>query len=142
MAGKKSTKSNTTGSGGNNINIGGSVKGGNIVVGNNNRVTQTTGMSGDEIVKLFETVYTRIEKRKDDPAVDKEEITQTVQRIEEETAKGEEANPGKVDRWLKTLNDMAPDIGEVVISCLTSPAAGIATVIRKIGEKAKAESQK
>lgn len=146
MADKKSTKSktgNSKDSGRNSIHIGGSVSGNNVVLaGNHIQVTQSNGVSREEIAKLFETVYKRIEERKDDPEVEKEEIKQTVQRIEEETAKGEEANPSKVDRWLRTLNDIAPDIGEVVVSCLTSPAAGIATVIRKIGEKAKAESNK
>lgn len=139
MAGKNSSKSKTERAkdSGDGIHIGGSVSGSNIVMGNNNRVTQTTGITGNEIATLFEVVYNRIETRKEDHKVEKEEITQTVQRIEQETAKGEEANPGKIERWLNTLNDMAPDIGEVVISCLTSPAAGIATVIRKIAEKAK-----
>jgi hypothetical protein len=36
---------------------------------------------------------------------------------------------------------MAPDIGEVVLASLTNPAAGIATVIRKVAQKAKEESQ-
>ncbi len=139
MTDKKSTKSNT---GGNNINIGGGVSGSNILVGNNNKVSQSVGMQADELAKLFQGGYEKIEKRKEDPEVEKEEIAQTVQRIEQETAKGEEANPGKVERWLSTLNNMAPDIGEVVISCLTSPAAGIATVIRKIAEKANEGSKK
>ena len=145
MADKKSTKSkteSTTGTGGNNIHIGGGVSGSNIVAGNNNKINQSVGVQADELAKLFQGVYQKIDKRGEDPEVDKEEIVQTVQRIEQETAKGEDANSGKVERWLSTLNDMAPDIGEVVISCLTSPAAGIATVIRKIAEKAKEGSKK
>ena len=145
MANKKSTKSKATdtkGSRGGSIRIGGNVSGSNLVVGDHNKINQSTGVKADELAKLFETVYQRIEKRPEDPKVDKEEITETVQRIEQETVKGEEANPSKVDRWLQTLNGMAPDIGEVVIASLTNPAAGIATVIRKIAEKAKADPQK
>ena len=118
------------------------MNGSNIVAGNYNKITQSNGLSGDEIAKLFAIAYQKIEARPEDPQVDKEEITQTVQRIEQETVKGEEANPGKVERLLTTLSGMAPDIGEVVLASLTNPAAGIATVLRKIAEKAKAESQK
>ncbi len=145
MANKKSTKSktvNTNDSGGSNISIGGSVSGSNIVVGDHNTVTQSVNTQANEITNYFEVIYRQIETRQEDPQVDKEEIIETVQRIEQETAKGEEANPAKVDRWLSTLTDMAPDIGEVVISTLANPAAGIATVIRKIAEKAKEGSQK
>ena len=58
-----------------------------------------------------------------------------------EAAKDEEANPNKVERWLHNLAAMAPDIVEVVVGCLTHPAAGVGTVIRKIAEKARAEAQ-
>ena len=144
MADKKSTKSkkgNIKDSGGNSIRVGGGVSGGIVFAGNKNKISQSIGVSGDELAKLFAGIYQKIEKRKEDPNVDKEEIKETVQHIQEETAKGEDANANKVERWLKNITDMAPDIGEVVISCLTSPAAGIATVIRKIAEKAKAESK-
>jgi hypothetical protein len=145
MADKKSSTAKTEytkEADGSSIHIGGSVSGSNIVAGNYNKITQSNGLSGDEIAKLFTIAYQKIEARPEDPQVDKEEITQTVQRIEQETVKGEEANPGKVERLLTTLSGMAPDIGEVVLASLTNPAAGIATVLRKIAEKVKAESQK
>jgi uncharacterized protein associated with vWA-MoxR-VMAP ternary system len=142
MADKKSSKAKTENDkGGNNIHIGGSVSGSNIVVGNHNKITQSNGLSGDEIAKLFAIAYQKIEARPEDPQVDKEEITQTVQRIEQETVKGEEANPGKVERLLTTLSGMAPDIGEVILASLTNPAVGIAAVIRKVAQKAKEEAQ-
>jgi hypothetical protein len=85
-------------------------------------------------------VYKQIEARPEDPDVDKEELTETVQKVEQEAAKGEEANPTKMERWLKFLGDMAPDILEVTAACLTNPLAGVGTVIRKIAEKASAEA--
>ncbi|MFL7791007.1 MAG: CHAT domain-containing protein [Anaerolineae bacterium] len=104
-------------------------------------VTQTQGLSGDEIAKLFQSVYQKIEARPEDPDVDKEEVTETVKKIEAEAAKGEEANPNKVERWLKTLGTMAPDILEVTAACLVNPVTGIAAVIRKVAEKAKKEAE-
>lgn len=53
---------------------------------------------------------------------------------------GEAANPTKVERWLRALALMASDIFDVTVACLTNPVAGIATVIRKVAEKAKAEA--
>ena len=84
MAEKKSTKSKTVEPRGvsGNIRIGGSVSSSNLVVGNNNQITQNTGVGADELAKIFEVVYQRIEKRPEDTKVDKEEITETVQRIE------------------------------------------------------------
>lgn len=144
------------------VMVGGNV-GGSVVTGSQNRIIntgggfynegtintgggdfvgrdQTKGLTGADLAQLFQTVYQRIETRPADPNVDKEEVKETVQKIEQEAKKGDEANPTKVERWLKTLKDMAPDIGDVTIACLTNPAAGVAMVIKKIAEKAKAEA--
>jgi hypothetical protein len=99
------------------------------------------GATGDELARLFAGVYRQIEARPEDPDVDKAELAETVQKIEQEAAKGDEANPTKTERWLRFLGQMAPDILDVTVACLTSPIAGVATVIRKIAEKAKEEAQ-
>ena len=112
-----------------------------VAIGRGAQATVTQGLGGDELAKLFATVYRRIEARPEDPDVDKAELTNTIQQIQTEVAKGEAANPNKVERWLKTLAGMADDIFEVTVACLASPAAGVATVIRKVVEKAKAEAK-
>lgn len=99
------------------------------------------GGAGNELARLFSGVYRQIEERPEDPDVDKEDLAETVQKIEQEAAKGDEANPTKTERWLRFLGQMAPDILDVTVACLTSPIAGVATVIRKIAEKAKEEAQ-
>jgi hypothetical protein len=103
-------------------------------------VTESYGVTGAELTKLFATVYQRIDARPPDPDVDKAELAETVQKVEEEAKKGEEANPNRVQRLLKTLGLMAPDILEVTLACLTSPVAGITTALKKVAEKAKAEA--
>jgi hypothetical protein len=72
--------------------------------------------------------------------VDKEELTETVPKIQGDVAKCEEANPSKIERWPKFLGDMAPDILNVTVARLTDPATGVATAIRKPAEKAHAEA--
>ncbi len=125
--------------GGDKITVG-DVSGTGVAIGREARATVTQGLGGDDIAKLFASVYRRIEARPEDPDVDKAELTETVQKIEREVSKGEQANPKKVERWLRTLALMAEDIFEVTAACLTSPAAGIATVIRKVVDKAKEEA--
>jgi hypothetical protein len=119
-----------------------SITGDGNVVGDRSSaaVTKTRGLDGQDLAALFDHVYQRIESRPPDPDVDKEELVGTVKKIQEEAAKGEQANPKKVERWLKTLGLMADDIVEVTAACLLNPAAGVATVIRKVAEKAKAEA--
>ena len=112
---------------GGNLNIGGHLVGRDKIV----------IVGGDEATKLFADVYQRIKARPTDPDVDKGELTETVRKIEQEVALGEQANADKVEQWLRTLAPMAPDIFEVIVACLTSPAAGIAAVVRKVAEKAR-----
>jgi hypothetical protein len=100
------------------------------------------GLSGAEIAALFSGIYRQIQARPPDPEVDKAEIAETVRRIEEEVKKGEDAAPGKVERWLKTLALMAKDIFDVTVACLAHPVAGIAEVVRKVAAKARAEAGK
>lgn len=123
------------------VNItGGNVTVGGDVVGRDKITTVTSGLDASalaELTKQFAQVYQKIEARPEDPNADKNEIKETVQKIEEEVKKGEQANPAKVERWLKFLAGMADDIFQVVASTLTSPLAGIAQTIRLIAQKAR-----
>lgn len=112
------------------------------VVGNHSRSTviRQEGIGGAELAALFEDVYRKIETRPPDADVEKAEVVEVVEKIEDEAAKGEEANPRKVERWLKTLAMMGDDILDVTTACLINPAAGVATVIRKIAAKAREEA--
>jgi hypothetical protein len=108
-----------------------------VAIGRQSRVTVTHGLQGEELARLFAAAYQRIEARPEDRDVDKTEIKETVQKIEQEVAQGEQANPNKIDRWLKTLEKIAPDILEVIVTALLNPGAGAAAVVRKVAEKAR-----
>ena len=97
------------------------------------------GISADEVAQLFARIYREIEARPAPPDVEKEEITEAVQQIEQEVAQGEQAKPKKVERWLRFLVEMAPDIGDIVIKTLTNPLAGIVEVVRKVAARVQAE---
>jgi zinc-ribbon domain len=113
----------------------GNVSNSTVAAGSGAQATSNQGVSGAELAALFDAIYKRIDARPDNPDVDKEELQGTVQRIQAEASKGEEANPGKVRRWLNALADIAPDILEVTVSSLINPIAGVATAIRSVAER-------
>lgn len=128
---------------------------GGDVVGRDKTVTQKAGgdiVGGDKITtqvtqtppldEAFRAIWQKIETRPEDPAVEKEEIQDTVKRIEVETRKGDAANPDRLERLLLTLGGMADDIFQVVAATLTSPALGIAKVVQLVAKKAKEEQAK
>jgi hypothetical protein len=113
----------------------GNVSNSTVAAGRGSQATSSQGVDAAELAALFDAIYKRIEARPDNPDVDKEELQGTVQWIQAEAGKGEEANPGKVRRWLKALADAAPDILEVTVSSLMNPVAGVAAAIRSVAER-------
>lgn len=128
IGGDKITVGNITGS-----------KGLAIGRGASSTYTETTGVGGEELAKLFSAMNQRIDARPADPEVDKEELKETVQKIEQEVAKGDAANEGKLERWVKYLNDIAPDIIEVAATTLLNPVAGVTVALKNIIAKAQEE---
>jgi hypothetical protein len=112
------------------------------VVGDHSQATvvRQEGLGSGELAALFEGVYRAIEVRPPDADLEKEEAVEVVEKIEAEAAKGEAANPRKVERWLRTLAMMGDDIVDVTTACLLNPVAGVATVIKKIAAKAREEA--
>lgn len=119
-----------------NISIGGDVVGRDKIT----TTTTTTGVDAAalvELIKAFKDIERQIDARPENPDVDKDELKETVSKIQEEAKKGEQANPTKVERWLKFLAGMADDIFQVTAATLTNPALGIGTAVKLIAEKAK-----
>jgi hypothetical protein len=94
-----------------------------------------------ELRRLFEEVNRRLAALE---AADRElvapAVEQTAQAAAEIQAGDEsEAKQRFLETRLKHIAAMAPEIGEVIITTLASPAAGIALVIQKIAQKAQAD---
>jgi hypothetical protein len=123
----------------------GKVSSGGIVMqgGRANVVTvhQFKGADAKELTALFEKLYQYIESRPPDPNVEKEEIIGTVQKIESEATKEEEANPTKLGRWMDNLNQMAPDIVDVILASLGGPVSGVTAVLKKVADHARQQSK-
>jgi hypothetical protein len=118
--------------------IQGSISGGVVVQGRgaNVSVQQSGGINQEQLSLVFEKMYQAIQSRPDDPNIDKEEISGTVQRIEQEVKKGDQANESKLNRWMESLNKMAPDIVDVILASLGGPVSGLTAVLKKVAEHA------
>ncbi len=95
--------------------------------------------AGDELAELLAAVYQHTEARPEDLDVHKAELTDTVEKIQVEVAKGEAGSPNKIKHWPKTVGDIADDALEINC-CLINPAADGVAVIHKVAEKAGQES--
>lgn len=120
----------------NTVNIGAGATVGQVAAGKN--ITQTQGASAQDLTALFNAIYKQIDARANDPNVERSEIRDAVKTIESEVAKGENANANKVERWMKLLQELAPDILEVTANAILNPIAGVTTAIKKIAEKMRA----
>jgi hypothetical protein len=123
---------------------GGAYVGGNVSVDHGGKFVgrddnSTTGLSGDEVAKLFASIYQKIDARPNTPPQDKEDLKSEVTDLQAEVAKGAEANETFLERRLRNIKRMAPDILEVVVSSFANPALGLATAVRKVMNKAKTE---
>ncbi len=93
--------------------------------------------STPDLAQQFAALYRQIAARPEDPDVDQAELTDTVQKIEQEVGKWEQANPDKVRRWLRSLGEAAPDVLERVRAILVHPVAGVAESIRAVAAQAQ-----
>ena len=126
--------------GGDNSSVG-DISGSGIAVGRGAQAQVEYGGSDQAaFAQAFTQIYTAIKARPADPKVDKDEITETVERIHQEAQKGDAANEGKLIRWLHNLTGMAEDIFEMTIAALVGPHATFATVARKVAAKVERDS--
>lgn len=132
--------------GGNRVNTGGGAyvrgnvsTGGGAFVGRDQHITY--GMPADQAVQLFADIYARIESHAQLDEFDKADLKTDVEEIQKEALKGESADESFLARRLRNIQRTAPDILEVVVSTLTSPAAGFAAVVRKVAARMKTSAE-
>ncbi len=94
-----------------------------------------TGVDAAGLADLFGTVYDRIARMPERPDVDKDELRDTVEKVEREAAKGADANPQKIGYWLNTLAGVVPDVVKVVAAALVNPVAGVAAAVQVVASR-------
>ncbi len=126
---------------GKNVTVSGDVVGRDKIT--TTTTTTTTGIDAAalvELLKAFKDINRQIDVRKEDPSVDKDELKDTVKKVEEEVKKGEDANPTKVERWLNFIGGIAPDILQVTAATLVNPIMGLSVAVKKIADKAMGQA--
>lgn len=120
----------------------GNISGAGIAIGRHAQAYVVRGGGDhDAFTRAFARIYAAINARPADPRVDKEEIVETVKKIEQEARQGEQANEQKLTRWLRYLSGMAEDIFAVTAATLTEPQTACATVARKVAERVKERAE-
>lgn len=134
MAAKNKKKGLSAGD--HSIVIGGSVQGSNIVVRNNNKVSNQT----INIAPLFDEIYKKLDATKDIAQGDKNDVRAELQEIQ--TALGK-PNPDEtfLARRFRNVKRMAPEIAEIAFATLKNPVGGVAEVIKRIIKKAAEEAK-
>ena len=128
MAEKK--KKDGLSAGDHSVVIGGSVKGSNIVVGDNNVVSnQRTNLTSS-----FQTIYKFIEQHPDLQPSEKKDAKEEIKEIQNEL---ERPKPDEnfLTRRFRNIERMAPDIVDVAFETLKNPLSGVATVVQKIAKR-------
>ncbi|HSQ40348.1 MAG TPA: hypothetical protein VLM78_09325 [Anaerolineales bacterium] len=121
----------TVSGGDRSVVIGGDVNHSLIVSGDHNRIHSAS---------KFSVIYTQVDHRNDLSTNDKADLKTEMQTFEDEDKKGPESNEGFLAQKLRNIRRIAPDILEVVIATIASPAAGFGTIAKKVAEKMKIES--
>jgi hypothetical protein len=131
-----------------NISVGGNANFGSFV-GGNVVTTNTTNVFGGnapatagnlnlaELIKQFTQIKLKVGALPDKDEDEKEELSDTVKRIQDEVKKGEAAKADKVERWLKAIEDLSAEIAQSTASVLANPAIGASQAVRQVGEKLK-----
>jgi hypothetical protein len=117
------------------------VSGGSKFVGRDDQ--SQTGLSGEDVAKLFASIYQQIDAKSNLPPRDREDLRADVKDVEAETAKvaqGQTADESFLERRLRSIKRMAPDILEVMANTFANPTLGVATVIRKVIDRVKQEA--
>ena len=115
------------------ISEGGITIGGNAVikdsklVGRDNNEKQILNLSIS-----FSSLYNSIKDRPNTPPEVKENIENSAREIENEIKKKNNIDYSFIAERLRNIKKMAPDIAEIIITTIQSPALGLTAVAKKI----------
>jgi hypothetical protein len=134
MAGK--TKKDGLSAGDGSIVIGGNVERSNVVVGNNNVVSNQS----IQLAPYFEIIIRAVEKDATLAPAEKEDVKAELQEIQ--TAL-EEPKPDEtfLARRFRNIKRMAPEIVEVAVETLKNPISGVAEVVKRVAKKMAEDAQ-
>ncbi len=95
-----------------------------------------------EVAKIFESINRQIDQNVKVTSDEKESLKADVNDLQREIDKGDGAEPFLIERQLRDIKYLAPDILEVVVTAFANPVLGVATGVRRVMEKAKFETKR
>ena len=112
----------------------GATAGGDIMTGDAN-----TGLGGESLARLFETIYRQIEANNTLSPSDKEDLAAEIDELKARLDAKDSAgiDDGFVRRRLRSIEQMAPDIIDTIVTTAVKPVAGLKGVWDKIVAKAR-----
>lgn len=125
---------------GGDIEVGNIVASTNVAIGQNIDISITQGVDSEALRSLFAAVQERLDQLEDIDEESLEDAKAVVAEIEEEAAKGDEADEGILARKFRMIARIGPDIFDVVTATLASPMAGITMVVKKVADKAREDA--
>jgi hypothetical protein len=94
--------------------------------------------------QLFDGLYTKIDANPEVLPADKEDIKAEVKEIQstvtDAAQRNDKVDEGFLARRFRNIARMAPDILDVIVATLGNPLAGLGVAVKKIADKAKAET--
>lgn len=135
MAGKE--KKTGVSAGDNSIVIGGNVTGSNIVMGNNNKVSNST--TTVNISVMFDQIHQTLSSDQTIPLADKNEVQADLKEMQVELEK-DEPDESFLARRYRNIKKMAPDIAAVALETLKNPLGGVAELITRVAKKVSEEA--
>ncbi len=117
----------------------------NIAAGNIRTETHTAGtLNVTDVKLLFGKIYSAIDESTGAKPTVKEDVKAEVQDLQaavtEAVQKKAPVDESFLARRFRNIARMAPDILDVIVATLGSPLAGLGVAVKKIAEKAKAET--
>ncbi|MCL4527838.1 MAG: hypothetical protein M1282_00300 [Chloroflexi bacterium] len=119
------------------IAIGGDVNNSNIIMGDNNAITQNTLNLSSAFMQIYRAVDEHANLL---PAV-KEDVKAEIKDVESAIQKSEQPDESGILRHLRNIQRMAPDILDVAVATLANPVSGLGMVGRKIIQKMADEAK-
>ena len=113
------------------------------VVGDHSRATviRHTGADADQVVALFARAL-ELARAPQRPPEEREDLEAAVEVAQQETGKGERADPGLLSKALDVLLEKGPDVLELVLEAILSPAAAAGKGARMLARKARESLEK
>ncbi len=100
-------------------------------------VVNQTSASIDEVTKAFAGIADAVNQMPN--GAKKDDAQEAVQKLEAEAQRGEQADEGRVRRWLAFLAEASEDIWDLAVTTLASPIIGMNAVIRSVAQRAQQE---